>query len=179
MLHVLPGSHHSILHWVPVTKHIKYLMKKKQIFVKNSTTLYSCAHVTITYITQRFTDPGFLKMFTVIQSGMWWKVPKKLFLFTFVGEKYISFTLVGDCFCLLFFCDFFSHFCRWKVLSYLHSNIDRSLLASSPTMRSFTWSWFCWYYHLWWGWSWCWWGWWWEFWCYQWTNGRNQTKEIW
>ena len=47
-------------------------------------------------------------MFTVIQSGMWWKVPKKLFLFTFVGDKYIYFTLVGDCFCLLFFCEFFS-----------------------------------------------------------------------
>ena len=30
-------------------------------------------------------------MFTVIQSEKWWKVPKKLFLFTFVGEKYVYF----------------------------------------------------------------------------------------
>ena len=33
-------------------------------------------------------------------------------------------------------------------ISYLHSNIDRSLLASSPTMRSFTWFWW-WRWWLW------------------------------
>ena len=82
----------------------------------------------------------------------WSKVPKQ-YLFYFSRWKVHFFYFRWWFFCSLFFVIFLTFV---VFLSYLHSNIDRSLLASSPTMRSFTWSWFWWYYNLWGEWWWYW-----------------------